>query len=470
MKEVTELTNQKKIIIMMMCLCVISGVFGLLSNHWVSSDDPENLSHSSLTTTYHENEKYPYSEQIASFCAEGSELSEYEWWEDSCNRLSSMRDAGTLGSVLLLLGTATGAWFLVVAYRSIGGERRNISSAFLDSRFCLAAGGSTTLAAVIWRIMANGAISDWEWTVGAGFYITLVGGLLGIGSYLMISRFQEGENEESVEDESRESEVPDSMESPWSAPDPGDKNQLDLNIAKGAVIAIALSLFLPYISIGIESPEGDEFKVSGIEMIEYWGEIAQVISEFNPAESEAETCPYANDGECDEPYYCAEGTDGNDCGSSSGSSLPAVPLRAYMLMLGALMVMVSPLIFLLSAIVGGVFTFSSGVLPKTLGKLHLGFFVVMILMIMIGGTIMSDIFASNEPGMPSSMLGFTGIGIWIGGLSGIGFVYESENENGSLPTKSSNTDNLRELKSLFEDGIISEEEYENKRKEIIDRI
>jgi hypothetical protein len=484
MEEVTELTNQKKIIIMMMCLCVISGVFGLLSNHWVSSDDPANPSHSSLTTTYHEfvdfgewsEEAYQttYSEDFASFCAEGgartSQLSEYEWWEYECNRVSSMRDAGTLGSVLLLLGTATGAWFLVVAYRSIGGERRNISSAFLDSRFCLAAGGSTTLAAVIWRIMANGAISDWEWTVGAGFYITLVGGLLGIGSYLMISRFQEGENEESVEDESRESEVPDSMESPWSAPDPGDKNQLDLNIAKGAVIAIALSLFLPYISIGIESPEGDEFKVSGIEMIEYWGEIAQVISEFNPAESEAETCPYANDGECDEPDYCAEGTDGNDCGSSSGSSLPAVPLRAYMLMLGALMVMVSPLIFLLSAIVGGVFTFSSGVLPKTLGKLHLGFFVVMILMIMIGGTIMSDIFASNEPGMPSSMLGFTGIGIWIGGLSGIGFVYESENENGSLPTKSSNTDNLRELKSLFEDGIISEEEYENKRKEIIDRI
>jgi hypothetical protein len=97
-----------------------------------------------------------------------------------------------------------------------------------------------------------------------------------------------------------------------------------------------------------------------------------------------------------------------------------------MLMLGALMVMVSPLVFLLSAIVGGVFTFSSGVLPKTLGKLHLGFFVVMILMIMIGGTIMSDIFAFNEPGMPSSMLGFTGIGIWIGGLSGIGFFYDRD--------------------------------------------
>ncbi len=440
MEEVAELTNQKKIIIMMMCLCVTSGLFGLLSNHWVISGNPDNPYHSSLTTTYWDEadpelgqvHEATFSEDADIYC--GSDFEGEEWAAELCDNLSSLRDSGTLGSVLLLLGTATGAWFLVVAYRSIGGERRNLSSAFLDSRFCLAAGGSTTLAAVIWRIMANGTISDFEDKVGAGFYITLVGGLLGIGSYLMISRLQEGENEESVEesveDESRESEVPDSMESSWSAPVREDGAQPDLNIAKGAVIAIVLSLFLPYISMGGITPSDYHFRLSGIQMIGYWGEIAQVISEFNPAELEAETCPYADDGECDEPFLCAEGTDGNDCGSSSGSSLPAeaesVPLRSYMLMLGALMVMVSPLVFLLSAIVGGVFTFSSGVLPKTLGKLHLGFFVVMILMIMIGGTIMSDIFADNEPELPSSMLGFTGIGIWIGGLSGIGFFYDRD--------------------------------------------
>ena len=394
------------------------------------SGNPDNPYHESLTTTYWDEadpelgqvHEETFSEGAELFCS--SDFDGQEWAADLCENLSSMRDSGRIATVLLLLGTVTGTWFLVVAYRSMNGDRRNLSSALLDPRFCLAAGGSTTLAPVVWRIMANDALSYFEDSVGAGFYIALLGGFLGVGSFIMNSRFQEGENEESIEDESRESEVPDSMESPWSAPDPGDKNQLDLNIAKGAVIAIVLSLFLPYVSVGIESPEGDEFKVSGIEMIEYWGEIAQVISEFNPAELEAETCPYANDGECDEPFLCAEGTDGNDCGSSGGSSLPDVPLRAYMLMLGAFMVMVSPLVFLLSAIVGGAFTFSSGVLPKTLGKLHLGFFVVMILMIMIGGTIMSDIFASNEPGMPSSMLGFTGIGIWIGGLSSIGFFYE----------------------------------------------
>ena len=430
MEGVDEPSNQKKNIILMMCLCVVLGLVGQFSQHWLING--ENAYHSSLRTTYWDEadpelgqvHEATFSEDADIYC--GSDFEGEEWAAELCDNLSSLRDSGRLGSVLLLLGTATGLWFLVVAYRSIGGERRNLSSAFLDSRFCLAAGGSTTLAAVIWRIMANGTISHFEDKVGAGFYITLVGGLLGIGSYLMISRLQEGENEESVEDESRESEVPDSMESSWSAPVREDGAQPDLNIAKGAVIAIVLSLFLPYISMGGITPSNYHFSLSGIEMIGYWGEIAQVISEFNPAELEAETCPYADDGECDEPFLCAEGTDGNDCGSSSGSSLPAVPLRSYMLMLGALMVMVSPLVFLLSAIVGGVFTFSSGVLPKTLGKLHLGFFVVMILMIMIGGTIMSDIFADNEPGMPSSMLGFTGIGIWIGGLSGIGFFYDRD--------------------------------------------
>jgi hypothetical protein len=49
-------------------------------------------------------------------------------------------------------------------------------------------------------------------------------------------------------------------------------------------------------------------------------------------------------------------------------------------------------------------------------------------------------------------------------------VSSDSSENISLSNKESNADILRELKKLFEDGIISEEEYENKRKEIIDRI
>jgi hypothetical protein len=417
MEGVDESSNQKKNIILMMCLCVALGLVGQFSQHWLVDDSFQ--SHSSLSTTYSENSwvdengqmtnEGKFSEDADVWCDNAALIDEdefdREWMVELCDNLSSLRDSGRLGSVLLLLGTATGLWFLVVAYRSIGGDRRNLSSAFLDPRFCLAAGGSTTLAAVIWRIMANDAISDFEDKVGTGFYITLVGGLLGIGSYLMISRLQEGENEESVEDESRESEVPDSMESSWSAPVREDGAQSDLNIAKGAVIAIVLSLFLPYISAG--PPVGYGINISGIEMIEYWGEITQVISEFDP-----------NSGEF--------------TGDWTGDSPEAdVPLRAYMLMLGAFLLLFSPLVFLLSAIIGGVSAFSRGVLPKTLGKLHLGFFIAMTLMIMIGGTIMSDFFAefSNEPGMPSSSLGFIGIGYWISGLSGIGFFYERENHS-----------------------------------------
>ena len=218
MEGVDEPPNQKKNIILMMCLCVALGLVGQFSQHWLVGDDVEYPSHSSLSTTYWENsgedqngqmtneEKYSES---ADYSCEFFELSsefgyDDDYWAEYCDNYSSLRDSGRLGSVLLWLGTATGAWFLVVAYRSIGGDRRNLSSAFLDPRFCLAAGGSTTLAAVIWRIMSNDAINFFETKVGTGFYITLVGGLLGIGSYLMISRLQDGENEYPVNDMSED--------------------------------------------------------------------------------------------------------------------------------------------------------------------------------------------------------------------------------------------------------------------------
>ena len=218
MEGVDEPPNQKKNIILMMCLCVALGLVGQFSQHWLVGDDVEYPSHSSLSTTYWENsgedqngqmtneEKYSES---ADYSCEFFELSsefgyDDDYWAEYCDNYSSLRDSGELGSVLLWLGTATGAWFLVVAYRSIGGDRRNLSSAFLDPRFCLAAGGSTTLAAVIWRIMSNDAINFFETKVGTGFYITLVGGLLGIGSYLMISRLQDGENEYPVNDMSED--------------------------------------------------------------------------------------------------------------------------------------------------------------------------------------------------------------------------------------------------------------------------
>ena len=195
--------------------------------------------------------------------------------------------------------------------------------------------------------------------------------------------------------------------------DAGPVPEINLTIAKGTVAVIVVSLFLPYLSIA-------GFGVSGFDMLEYWGEMAEAISEFDIPDDD--TCPYANDGECDEPFLCETGTDGDDCGGSgdSGSSDPDLPVRAYMLMVGAILVMISPIAFLLSAIAGGITVISGERLPKLIGKLHLTYFATMMLMLIIGGSVLDDIL--GEVGF--SVISVIGIGMWTGGLAGIGFVYE----------------------------------------------
>jgi len=138
-----------------------------------------------------------YSELAEWYCNEADEWEDVYGEEDSlvvsfreiCGDYKKKADAGLLASVILWISTATGAWFLVVAYRSIRGEKHNLSLAILDDRFCLASGGLMTLSPLIWRVMINDSL-DWAWlSVGAGFYISIVGGLLGIVAYIMIMKF-----------------------------------------------------------------------------------------------------------------------------------------------------------------------------------------------------------------------------------------------------------------------------------------
>ena len=132
----------------------------------------------------------------------------------------------------------------------------------------------------------------------------------------------------------------------------------------------------------------------------------------------ADSCPYANDGECDEGWLCEPGTDSTDCGGS-GDDVD-VPIRGWMLILGGMMFLFSPIVFLLTALLGGISVFSNGTLPKLIGKIHLGFFGIMLLLLVIGGSLLSDL--AGEIGF--SVFSLFGIGFWIGGLSGIGFIYE----------------------------------------------
>lgn len=178
-------------------------------------------------------------------------------------------------------------------------------------------------------------------------------------------------------------------------------NRVNLNMAKFAIICMIMSIFIPYISLDITNSGDDELEVTGLEIIETWGEFLGFIME----------------------YYDIIGTESGETGN--GGEDMDIPLRVYLLMFGGLMLLLSPIIYTFSAIIGSFYVFTVGKLPKTLGIIHISFFIVMILMLLIGGSIIfSDM--PNEPGLPSSMLGFLGIGTWVGGLSSIGFIIDSK--------------------------------------------
>ena len=180
------------------------------------------------------------------------------------------------------------------------------------------------------------------------------------------------------------------------------KDTPNLNGAKVASIIIFLSILVPYITFDIGDTGDSELDLTGVEIIETWFELFEVIMEVSDS-----------------------GIDTG--GSESPSGDLDMPLRVYILLIGALMLLLSPILFAFSSIIGGFLSFSGMGLPKTLGKIHLGFFIVMILMLLIGGSIIfSEI--PDEEGMPSSMLDFLGIGVWLGGLSSIGYFIEMKTD------------------------------------------
>ena len=193
----------------------------------------------------------------------------------------------------------------------------------------------------------------------------------------------------------------------------------DLSIAKIAILAMVFSITLPFLSIG-----DGLITYSGVDILEDWYDLAEFIVELGDDTGAAGECQYANDGICDEPLYCATGTDGNDCAdsgsSASGSFLDEVPIRVWLLAVAGFMLLLSPIFLLISGGISGFSVFSTGVLPKLMGKIHLSFFGVMFMLLLIGGTILDDVFGD----LGFSIIDTIGIGIWIGALSGLGLIYE----------------------------------------------
>ena len=210
-----------------------------------------------------------------------------------------------------------------------------------------------------------------------------------------------------MEEPDKQNNIIESTNTPWNeiiSP----KNQIipidtpNLNGAKVASIIIFLSILVPYISFDINDTGDPELDLTGVEIIESWFELFGFIMEVSDSGIDTE-------------------------GSESPSGDLDMPLRVYVLLIGALMLLLSPILFAFSSFIGGFLSFSGMGLPKTLGKIHLGFFIIMILMLLIGGSI---IFSEmpDEEGMPSSMLDFLGIGVWLGGLSSIGYFIEMKTE------------------------------------------
>ena len=198
MQESDESPSRKGTIIGMVCICIVLSLVGQFSQHWQSWD----AAHASLDTTYWDEEFETFnvgdfatetnSEAVNYWCslAQEFENDEYfgEYYGEICDNLRVQKNAGSLASILLWISTATGTWFLVVAYRSIGGSKQNLSLAILDHRFSLATGVLMVSSSLIWRVMMNDLINDWERSLGSGFYLTLVGGLIGIVASAMILR------------------------------------------------------------------------------------------------------------------------------------------------------------------------------------------------------------------------------------------------------------------------------------------
>jgi hypothetical protein len=162
----------------------------------------------------------------------------------------------------------------------------------------------------------------------------------------------------------------------------------NLMIAKGAIALIIVSIFLPYVSLG------GLVEVTGLDII---------VNTLELLEANAEGFEDSGSG----------GTDSGD-----GFDLP---FRYFMLIIGAMMILFSPWFFILSAIISSVVVFSNQKIPKIMGWIHLGFFVVMFLMLVIGETVLDEL----DGYLGVSIIDLLGTGIWLGGLSSIGLIYDN---------------------------------------------
>ena len=94
----------------------------------------------------------------------------------------------------------------------------------------------------------------------------------------------------------------------------------------------------------------------------------------------------------------------------------------------SLLVLLSPLFFMVSALCVGYSMYTKGTVPKGIGEVHLIYFFS-ILIILVGSSSYDYLFGEFFYSLgifisgPSLSGAFIGFGFWVGGLAGFGFIY-----------------------------------------------
>ena len=115
-----------------------------------------------------------------------------EWvlmWEEFCEEYTILTYSGYAATGLLSLSSIVSLFFLVQTGRQIRRDVNLFSFVEFDFRIVVLSGGLTTITPILWRVSNHGVISDSEvLTLSWGFYLTVLGGLLGLIAFGLLYR------------------------------------------------------------------------------------------------------------------------------------------------------------------------------------------------------------------------------------------------------------------------------------------
>jgi hypothetical protein len=203
------LVKEKSTIMALVCVCLVLSLVGIFSNHWMYYEDEEtstvltwSLRERASETSVGEEVSQSYAESMDGTCSlaegyredleDGSSWVDEEWvlfWEEMCEDITILTYSGYIATGLLSLSSIVSLFFLVQTGRQIRRDVNRLSFVEFDFRIVVLSGGLTAITPIIWRIANHRHIREMELpTLSWGFYLTILGGLLGLIAFGLIFR------------------------------------------------------------------------------------------------------------------------------------------------------------------------------------------------------------------------------------------------------------------------------------------